>query len=139
MCCDICISSIDRKHQSGRRSDHKLTLCHSNATETALLTAPLCLLHKHVFFDRQSTKTIVVSLHILLRLFLDNLARWYRREKNVRHTRMACENLSCYEENKSGFIEPFSVSPCLRRGPEHFREACCRFLLRGKVISSTGK
>lgn len=126
MHCDIWISSIDRNHQSGRISDRKLTLCHSSATEIMLLMVLLCFPHKHVVSDRQSTKTIVVFPHILLCLFLDNLARLYCREKNLRHryTHM----LLC--ENKSAFIESFSVSPwSLWRGKDHFKETCCRFLL----------
>lgn len=82
---DICISSIDRNGQSDGVSDHKLTSYHSSATTRTPTSLPA-----QVFFDRQTTKTQVVSPDVLRCLFLDNLARWYRREQTHWHTVLTC-------------------------------------------------
>lgn len=125
---DIC---IDRRHLSGRISHYKLTLCHSSATETTLLTAILCFLHRHVFFDGQSTKTIVVlPPYILLCLFLDNLARWYWKEKNadtLTHYHAMCKLDLLREQQECFYWTVQCESVSVGRGQDYFKETCCRF------------
>lgn len=135
MHCDICISSIDRKRQSARISDHKLSLqCYWNhMLLMVILPAQMCFLWQTV-----NKKNLLLFLpHIRLCLFLDN-HRASTREKKKSDT--CTHTLTCHVKTRVLLLNHSLRVDVCEGGPDHFKETCCRFFCsEPKVISSSGK
>lgn len=119
MHCDICISSIGRRHQSGRISDHKLTLVTPVLLKNHVThgpTARTCFLWQTVnknYHCSSSSSALSVP---------------WQPCKTHSHTNMPCEN-------RRAFIEPFSVSACAwKRRRIISKEPAADFLHRQIIV-----